>query len=76
VKSRPKLPIYLDERNKLLVTRDHFPLRFPVAALAAFLLILLRYGKAGAWRQMGYGLGGWTAGLLNQRGAPAWLGRG
>jgi GT2 family glycosyltransferase len=73
VKSRPKLPIYLDERNKLLVTRDRFPLRFPVAAIAALLLIVLRYGKARAWRQMGYGLRGWLAGMLNKRGPPGWL---
>jgi GT2 family glycosyltransferase len=75
IKDRPKLPIYLDERNKLLVTRDRFPGRFPIAAAAALLLILARYGKRGAWAQLKYGLEGWGAGILNKRGVPEWLER-
>jgi hypothetical protein len=73
VSSRPKLPIYLDERNKILVTRDRFSGRLPVAAAAALLLIFARYARRGAWAQMGYALQGWGAGILNKRGVPAWL---
>ena len=69
----PRLPMYLGERNKILLTRDHFPLRFPIAAACALAMILLRYGRRGAWRQVGYGVSGWWAGVRNQRGVPAWL---
>jgi GT2 family glycosyltransferase len=73
IRERKKLPIYLDERNKMLLTRDLFPGRLPVAAGAAMALILLRFGRRGAWRQLGYAAQGWAAGLLNRRGVPEWL---
>jgi len=65
----PRLPVYLNERNRILLTRDRSPGRVPVAAMAALMLIFLRYGRRGAWRQLGYGLGGWRAGMFNRRGA-------
>lgn len=73
IHSRPRLPVYLDERNKILVTRDRFPARLPVAAGAAFLLILMRFARRGAWRQTGYALAGWFDGLRNRRGKPEWV---
>jgi GT2 family glycosyltransferase len=73
IRKRPKTPIYLNERNKMLTTRDMFPGRFGVAAPSALALMLLRFGRRGAWRQVTYGLSGWMAGLFNRRGAPAWL---
>jgi N-acetylglucosaminyl-diphospho-decaprenol L-rhamnosyltransferase len=73
IQQRGRMPVFLDERNKILVTRDCFPSRLPVAASAALVLLLLRFGRRGAWRQLGYGLEGWLAGLFNQRGAPRWL---
>lgn len=75
IRERGKLPIYLDERNKMLLTRDLFPVRLPVAAGAAMALILLRFGRRRAWRQLGYAVQGWGAGLLNRRGVPDWLAR-
>jgi hypothetical protein len=71
LKTQPRLPIYLGERNKILVTRDCFPARLPVAAVAALLLIGVRHVRRGAWKQMGYALAGWAAGLANRRGPPA-----
>jgi GT2 family glycosyltransferase len=71
--NRPRLPLYLGERNKILVTRDCFPARLPLAAMAALVLLVLTCGRRGAWRQLGYGLAGWWAGLCNRRGTPAWL---
>lgn len=71
IKTRPRLPIYLDERNRMLLTRDLFPARLPVAAAAALLQLLMRYARRGAWTQFGYGLSGWAAGLRNERGPPA-----
>jgi hypothetical protein len=73
MRRRPKPPIYLNERNKLLTTRDCFPARLPVAAAASLVLALLRFGRRRAWRQLGYALSGWLAGLRNERGAPAWM---
>lgn len=73
IRKRPKTPVYLNERNKMLTTRDVFPGWLPVAALGSFALIFLRFGRRGAWRQVTYGLSGWMAGLFNSRGAPGWL---
>jgi N-acetylglucosaminyl-diphospho-decaprenol L-rhamnosyltransferase len=70
---RPRLPIYLDERNKLNVVRDTTPVRLVTAIPAAALLILLRYAKPGAQRQLGYALAGWWAGVRGERGKPRWL---
>jgi GT2 family glycosyltransferase len=72
VGARPRLPIYLDERNRILLTRDLFPARLPVAAVAALLQLFMRYGRRGAWTQFSYGLSGWAAGLRNKRGPPTW----
>jgi N-acetylglucosaminyl-diphospho-decaprenol L-rhamnosyltransferase len=72
-RERPKTPIFLDERNKMLVTRDCFPARMPVAAVAALALAFLRFPRRGAWRQLGFALDGWMSGLLNRRGPPAWI---
>lgn len=73
IRKRPKTPVYLNERNKMLTTRDVFPGRLPVAALASFALVFLRYGRQGAWRQVGYATAGWAAGLANKRGVPPWI---
>jgi len=70
-RQRKKLLIYLDERNKMLLTRDLYPRRLPIAAGAAMVLIFLKFGKRRAWRQLGFALQGWAAGLRNQRGVPA-----
>jgi len=71
--SRSRAPVYLDERNKLLLTRDLFPGLLPVAAPASLMLLFLRFGRRGAWRQLGYGLSGWLAGVRDARGKPPWL---
>jgi N-acetylglucosaminyl-diphospho-decaprenol L-rhamnosyltransferase len=73
VKMRSRTSVYLDERNKLLVTRDRFGSLLPVAALVALVLIVLRFARRGAWRQVGFAADGWWAGLRNQRGVPPWI---
>jgi N-acetylglucosaminyl-diphospho-decaprenol L-rhamnosyltransferase len=75
VRNRPRMPIYLSARNAVLVTRDRFVLRLPVALVALVGQLALRYARHGAWRQLGYGLSGLAAGLQNERGAPAWVKR-
>jgi len=70
---KARSPTYLGERNKILLTRDHFPHRMPIAATAALVTLFLRYPRRRAWRQLFYGLAGWLAGLRNERGAPRWM---
>jgi GT2 family glycosyltransferase len=73
IRQRPKIPVFLDERNKLLVTRDCFPACLPIAAAASLVLVFLRFARRGAWMQLGFGLQGWWAGVVNHRGKPAWI---
>ena len=73
IRCRPRVPVYLNERNKILTTRDRFPAKLPVAALFSLALIFLRFGRCGAWRQIGYAVQGWGAGIANIRGRPVWF---
>jgi len=72
LRNRPPLPIYLDERNRLLLTRDRFPARLPVVAITSLLFMLARFSRKRAWRQIGYGFRGWKAALKGERGVPRW----
>lgn len=73
IKLRPKMPIYLNERNKILLTRDLYPARTPIAAIAALGIAILKYGRARAWKQLAYAVEGWYHGIKDQRGKPSWL---
>lgn len=73
VARRSRTAVFLDERNKLLITRDRFPGRLPVTAMGALLMLALRFGRRGAWTQLGYALQGWWSGLNNRRGRPHWI---
>lgn len=68
--TRSWLSVYLDERNKIRITKRHFAGRLSVAATAALLLIGLRYLRKGAVRQFAYGVSGWFAGLRGESGPP------
>jgi GT2 family glycosyltransferase len=70
VTKRGKLSVYLDERNRILLTRDQYPRFLPIAAVASILQMILRYVRRGALLQFGYALEGWLAGLRNERGQP------
>jgi len=41
--------------------------------LTVLATLLVRFGKRGAWRQLGYAVQGWWAGVRNQRGVPDWM---
>ncbi|MFM6854239.1 MAG: glycosyltransferase family 2 protein [Sphingopyxis sp.] len=73
IRARPRLPIYLDERNKINMVRDTRPHHLPMAIPAALALLVLRFGRGRAWAQMRYAAAGWWAGVRNQRGKPGWL---
>lgn len=72
-RQRPRLPIFLDERNKLHVVRDTTPAHLPIAAMSALILGAARFARRGAVRQWGDALAGWWAGIRNHRGAPEWI---
>jgi GT2 family glycosyltransferase len=68
------LPIYCNERNRILILRDTeaAPV-FAIGVLGALLLIVWRYGRRGLWQAMGVALSGLRDGIMNRRGKPAWL---
>ncbi|MBS0359992.1 MAG: glycosyltransferase family 2 protein [Proteobacteria bacterium] len=70
---RSRLAVFLDERNKLLITRDRFPALVPISAMGALAMLLLRFARRGAWAQTGYALSGWWSGIIGRRGKPAWV---
>jgi len=72
LRGRSRLSVYLNERNRVLLSRDCYPALLPVTSVTALATFLIRFGKRRAWRQIGYGLRGWCAGLANRRGAPPW----
>jgi GT2 family glycosyltransferase len=73
LRDQSKLAVYLNERNRILLTRDRYPSVLPVASLAALGILALRYARRGAWRQLRYAAEGWWAGVRNERGVPAGL---
>ena len=75
VRTRGRIPVYFDERNRLLTLRDTTPQLLPIAAPAALAILTWRFLAHGAPRQWHYALSGWFAGLTNQRGKPDWLTR-
>lgn len=74
LRGRARLPVYLDERNRLLLTRDRFPARLPLVAVASFAFMLARFARKRAWRQIGFAAQGWLAGVSGERGIPRWHG--
>jgi GT2 family glycosyltransferase len=68
------LPIYLNTRNQILLTRDRYPRWLPLSAVGALVVLTVKYLRSRAWRQFGFGLKGWLAGLRNERNAPNGIG--
>ena len=75
VRTRGKLPIYLDIRNRVNVVRDTAPGLLPVTIATLFLQMPLIFGRRGAFRQWRYALAGLIAGAYGERGKPGWLTR-
>ena len=70
---RSRAAVYLFERNKILLTVDCFPKQLPLVAATTLGVLLTKYGRRGAWRQLCFGLRGWMGGLRDERGAPRWF---
>ena len=69
---KPRLAVYLGERNKHLFARKFQRGLYPVIALST-LALTAQYPLAGAWRNFGVALSGWWAGLRGEAGKPTWL---
>lgn len=70
-RQRSRLSVYLDERNKLLLTRHLFPAIYPLV-LGTTLLLTAQYLRHGAVANFGHALSGWWAGLTGEIGRPGW----
>ncbi len=72
-KTMSRLTVYLDTRNRVLLTHDLFWWQLPITIPAVLLHVLVRYGKACAWTNLGHAVTGWWAGVRNERGMPGWM---
>ena len=70
---RGRLPVYCDERNRILTLRDTAPWLWPIGAAGALATILVRYGRRQAWNQLQIALTAWRHGVMNRRGRPDWM---
>ncbi len=68
-KNRSALSVYLDERNKLRLTRRFYPAYYPFTLMVS-LLLTLQYLRAGAINNFFVALSGWFAGLRGEEGLP------
>ena len=69
---RSRLSVYLDERNKLLLTRRRIASIYPIV-LVITLILTMQYLWHGAFRNFGHALSGWWAGLRGEIGKPNWM---
>src|SRR5262249_37713690 len=69
LKPRSNLSVYLDERNKLLITRRFYSTTYPLVVIITVLLTL-RYFVAGSKKNFGAGLCGGVGGLGGEEGPP------
>lgn len=69
----PRMPIYLDARNRVRMTAKLLPRKLPTAVVGILLHSLWRYARRGAWRQVGYVVQGVVAGLRGESGRPSWV---
>jgi N-acetylglucosaminyl-diphospho-decaprenol L-rhamnosyltransferase len=68
-RKRLPLSVYLDERNRHLLTRRFFPKCYPLVALAT-LLFTAQYLRARAGANFIVALSGWYSGLRGEEGLP------
>lgn len=68
--ARSKLSIYLTERNKLLLTRWHYPAIYPIVAALCLPGLAQSYLMRGNWPGFRTGLKGWAAGIRGETGPP------
>ena len=69
---RSMLSVYLDERNKLRISRRYFPRLYPIILVTTFVL-LSQYVYLGAYRNAMIALRGWMAGVRGEIGPPKFM---
>src|SRR5579871_3342323 len=72
LRERSGRSVWLDERNKMLLTRTFFPRRLPIAATVALFRLVWVYSRRRAFQQAAFGIAGWFVGLLGRSGVPHW----
>jgi GT2 family glycosyltransferase len=73
LRARSVRSVFLDERNKMLLTRDLYPSRLPIAGTLALCRLIGRYARKGAFPQIVFGTFGWFTGLCGRSGIPNWI---
>jgi N-acetylglucosaminyl-diphospho-decaprenol L-rhamnosyltransferase len=66
------LSLYLEERNKLLLSRRFYPKLYPIIVIVT-LTLLSQFIFKGATRKIPIAFRGWMAGLRGERGPPEFL---
>lgn len=69
----PKMPIYLDARNRVRMTASLMPEKLPTAVAGILLHSLWRFTRRGALRQTVYVFQGVLAGIRGESGRPDWV---
>ena len=71
-RKRSRLSVYLDERNKLLLTRRFFVRIYPVVVFTT-LALTIQYLIHGAFGNFAVALSGWVAGIRGEVGPPKFV---
>ena len=71
--SRSRFNIYLTERNRILLARKRFGARWAVFAGIALLQTFEQLVRVRSFRQFGFAVEGWWAGVRGETGAPGFM---
>jgi N-acetylglucosaminyl-diphospho-decaprenol L-rhamnosyltransferase len=65
--------VYLTERNRILLARKRFGAKWPLLALIALLQTSEHLVRLRSFRQFGFAVEGWWAGVRGETGAPGFM---
>lgn len=71
--TRSRFNIYMTERNRILIARKQFGARWPLLAGIAFLETLEHLVRVRSFRQFGFAIDGWWAGVRGEVGPPGFM---
>lgn len=73
-KVRNALAVYLDERNRLLLTRRFYPWHYPIVVFTTLGVLTIKCLQAGLLKNFLVALSGWWAGIRGEVGPPVrWM---
>jgi GT2 family glycosyltransferase len=70
---RSRFNIYLTERNRILLARKRFPIRWPVLTIIAFAETFEHLVRFRSFRSFQIAVQGWLAGLQGETGVPRFM---